>query len=72
MNNPDRPAEPWMVNHMQRSVANDICCKDMPYDTVLGIFQKWKLFENWTVWEMDNRPVDVDEIREMVEQEIIT
>ena len=70
MTNSDRPAESWMINRLQKSVANDIACKEIPYYKVLGILQKWKAFENWTVWEMDHRPVNVDELRECIEQEV--
>lgn len=70
MSDPNRPAEPWMIARLQRAVANDIACEEMPYDKVLGILQKWRIFEEWTVWEMDHRPVDVTELSECIEQEL--
>lgn len=63
-------APDWMINSRQRSVARDISCDDMPYEKVLKVFQKYNMFGNWTVYEINNRPVDIEELTEMCEQEL--
>lgn len=63
-------ADDWMIRHLQESVANDIACEEMPYGKCLEVLQKYNWFGTWTAWEINYRPVDIDEVREMVEQEL--
>ena len=63
-------ASDWIIHTRQRDVAQKIACKDMPYDKVLDIIQKWKVFEDWTSYEISNRPVDTDELAECVAKEL--
>lgn len=63
-------ADDWMIHRLQRKVAEDIACEDMPYGKCIDVIQKYNMFGTWSTWEINNRPVDVDEIREMVEQEL--
>lgn len=63
-------APDWMINQQQRIVAKDIATVDMPYNEVLEVLQRYNWFGNWSFWEINNRPVDIDEITEMVEQEL--
>ena len=63
-------AQDWAINRMQRSVSNEIACAEIPYEKALEVIQKYNMFGNWTTYEINNRPVDVDEIRELVEQEL--
>ena len=65
-----KQAEKWMISRLQRSVANEIACDEIPYEKALDILRKWKVFEDWTVYELNNRPVDVDELRECIEQQL--
>ena len=66
----ERVAEPWMIHRLQRSVANDIACEDMPYGKCIEVIQKYNMFGNWSTYEINHRPVDIDEVSEMVEQEL--
>ena len=61
-------ADDWLINKLQRNVANDIACSEMPYDDCLRIVQNFHMFEHWTEYEIYNRPVDIEAIREAVEQ----
>ena len=66
----EKIAPDWMINRLQRQVAEDIATADMPYGDVLEVIQKYNWFGNWSTWEINNRPVDVDELTEMVEEEL--
>lgn len=66
----EKIAPDWMINQRQRQVAEDIATADMPYGDVLEVIQKYNWFGNWSEWEINHRPVDVDELTEMVEQEL--
>ena len=59
----------WKVNKLRRDVASDICNEDIPYEKLLEIFDKWNVFDNWEDDEFYYRPVDVESLREAVEQE---
>ena len=61
--------EVW-IKRLQRDVARDIACAEMPYEKCLDVLQKKNVFGNWTAYEINHRPVDVDAIIEMVEQEL--
>ena len=63
-------APDWMINQQQRIVAKEIATVDMPYGDVLEVLQRYNWFGNWSFWEINNRPVDIDEITEMVEEEL--
>lgn len=63
-------APDWMINQQQRIVAKEIATVDMPYGDVLEVIQKYNWFGNWSTWEINNRPVDIDEITEMVAEEL--
>ncbi len=66
----ERIADDWKIHGLQKSVANDIACKEIPYEKALAIIQKWKIFETWSNYEINNRPVNVDALRESIEQEL--
>lgn len=63
-------APDWAIHRIQRSVANEIACAEIPYTKALEVLQKYNMFSIWTTYEINNRPVDVDEIRELVEKEL--
>lgn len=63
-------ADSWMIHRLQRNVANDIACAEMPYEKVLEVIQKWHVFEDWTVYEINNRPVDIDGLSELIAEEL--
>ena len=66
----EKIASDYEINRLRRDVANDIACKEMPYGEVLGVLQRLNFFGNWTEYEIYHRPVDIDEAREIVEQEL--
>ena len=61
-------APSWMINRLQRNVANDLACYEMPYGKCLEILQNYNVFGNWTAYEINNRPVDLDGISEMIQE----
>lgn len=63
-------AEDWMINRLRRDVASDIACDEMPYEKCLEIIQKYNMFGNWSTYEINHRPVDIDSISETIEQEL--
>lgn len=48
-------------------VANITGCK---YADVLEVLQNLGVHGNWTPWELNNRPVDYDELAGFVEEEL--
>ena len=66
----ERVADDVWIKKLQHDVARDIACEEMPYGKCLEVLQKYNWFGNWTAWEINHRPVDIDEVREMVEQEL--
>ena len=66
----NKKAEKWMIKRMQKSVAMDISSKDLPYEKALEILEKHEYFSDWTIYEMNNRPIDLDEIEEACLMEI--
>lgn len=43
---------------------------DFDYEKVLGVLRKWNVHGTETIWEIYNRPVDIEELAECVEQEL--
>lgn len=39
------------------------------YFSILELLQKWDVHGNWSDWELENRPVDIDELAELVSEE---
>ena len=64
-------APDWMIERLRRAVANDLACKEMEYSDILEYFQSAGIFGTWTVYEINNRPVDLEEIRELAEENLI-
>ena len=60
----------WEVNRLRRSVAYDIANEDLPFDKVMEFFEKWNVFSNWDDEDFHRRPVNVDDLRECIEQEM--
>ena len=43
---------------------------DFDYEKVLEVLRKWNVHGTETMWEIVNRPVDIEELAECVEQEL--
>ena len=64
-------APDYEIENLRRWTATKIAAQsEMKYEDILGVLQKYNVHGNWTVWEIHNRPVDVDELHEMVEEEL--
>ncbi len=70
VNNQDRIISLGEAMNLQRKVANDIACADISYSQALESLQRNHVFENWTYYECNHRPVDVDELAECVAQDL--
>lgn len=59
------------INRLRKSVARDIARDtDLDYDQILEIMNNWNVFGTWTIWEINHRPVDVDELSEIILEQI--
>lgn len=64
-------ASDWDIENKRKWTATKIAAQsEIDYVDVLNVLQKHNVHGNWTVWEINNRPVDYDELQEMVEQEL--
>lgn len=39
------------------------------YFSILELLQKWNVHGNWTDWELENRPVNIEELAGLVSEE---
>lgn len=59
------------INRLRKSVARDIARDtDLDYDQILEIMNNWNVFGTWTIWEINHRLVDVDELSEIILEQI--
>jgi len=64
-------APEYEIENRRRWTATKIASQsDMKYEDILEILQRHNVHGNWTIWEINNRPVDYDELQEMVEEEL--
>lgn len=56
---------------MRITVAQDLS-KMLGYDfnTVLKLLEFHKVFGNWSLWELNHRPVNIEELAELVAEEV--
>ncbi len=40
------------------------------YFSILELLQRWDVHGNWTDWELENRPVNIEELVELVAEEL--
>ena len=67
----DIVANDYDIENRRRWTATKIAAQsDMKYGDILNVLQKYNIHGNWTPWEINNRPVDYDELQEIVEQEL--
>lgn len=57
----------WRRRDLRTTVAEDLA-RILGYDyaAVLRILEQWDAFGNWTLWETNHRPVNLEEIAELV------
>ena len=67
----EKIASDYEIENLRRWTATKIAAQsEMKYEDILEVLQKYNVHGNWTMWEIYNRPVGVDELQEMVEQEL--
>ena len=61
----------WRRRDLRSTVAGDIS-RILGYDyaAVLRLLEQWDAFGNWTLWETNHRPVNLEEIAELVQEEL--
>ncbi len=60
----------YEIERLRRDVASDIACDEMPYGEVLEVLQKLGYFGTWSPWEIVHRPVNLDEVTEIVAEQL--
>jgi len=64
-------APDYEIENRRRWTATKIAAQsEMKYEDILNVLQKYNVHGNWTMYEINNRPTDIDELQEMVEQEL--
>ena len=64
-------ADDWKINRVRKAVAWDIvAATELKYEDVINILVNKNIFDEWSEYELDHRPVDVDSLTEMVETEL--
>ena len=64
-------APDFEIENRRRWTATKIAAQsEMEYADILEVLRKYNVHGNWTMYEICNRPVDYDELQEMVEQEL--
>ena len=59
----------WRRKDLRSTVANDLArILGYNYDTILAMLIRWKAFENWTLYEVNHRPVNIEEIAGLVQE----
>lgn len=61
----------WRRRDLRNTVAEDLArILGYNYSAVLRILEQWDAFGNWTLWETNHRPVNLEEIAELVQEEL--
>lgn len=56
---------------LRSTVAGDLSrILGYDYSAVLRLLEQWDAFGNWTLWETNHRPVNLEEIAELVQEEL--
>ena len=59
-------APDYMIDNLRRNVAKTIATRETSYEEILEKLNNYGFFGNWTIWEINHRPVDVDEIEDII------
>lgn len=61
----------WRRRDLRSTVAGDLSrILGYDYSAVLRLLEQWDAFGNWTLWETNHRPVNLEEIAELVQEEL--
>ena len=64
-------APDYEIENLRKWTAVKIAAQsEAKYEDILAVLRKYNVHGNWTMYEINNRPVDIDEMQEMVEQEL--
>ena len=64
-------APDYEIENLRRWDATKMAAStNLKYEDILEVLRKYKVHGTWTMYEIYNRPVDIDELTEMVEQEL--
>jgi hypothetical protein len=64
-------APDYEIENRRRWTATKIATNsDMKYEDILNVLRKYNVHGTWSMYEIINRPVDYDELQEMVEEEL--
>jgi len=67
----NKPASEWDIENKRKWTALKISAQTgLDYNKVLCELQDMGVHENWTEWELLNRPVDIDELSEIILERI--
>lgn len=44
---------------------------EFKYEDILDVLRKYNVYGSWTMYEIINRPTDIDELQKLVEQELM-
>lgn len=68
----DEIAPEYEIDNKRKWTALTIAAQtDLDYEDVLKVLRKWNVHGTQTMWEIINRPVDIEELAECVEKELL-
>ena len=61
----------WRRRDLRNTVAEDLArILGYNYAAVLEYLERVGAFSNWTLWETNHRPVNLEELAELVQEEL--
>lgn len=67
----EKIAPEYEINNLRKWTATKIAAKsNLKYEDILKWLQENNVHGNWTMYEILNRPVNIDEIMEIIEEEL--
>lgn len=67
----DEIAPEYEIDNKRKWTALKISVQtDLDYEKILEVLRKWNVHGTQTMYEIINRPVDIDELAECVEREL--
>ena len=60
-------ASTYEIDNKRKWTALKIAVRTgLDYEAVLKVLREWNVHGNWTHWEIINRPVDIEELAELI------